>query len=253
MLISIYSDSTAIPRRALISIAETWPEILASMYRTKFGKEFFFINRSFGGIQFKELLKLFKRDSKYYFNDRNANDLNSQSICVFTSGIVDGAPRPITYKLKLLSKIPFVGPKLWGSIVGYLSKFRPKIQSHFAYTTVPINEFRIDLQDLAQISLNLNIFVILLETPMPHSNLELRSPGIIQSIKTFNTTKKIIASSYEHIRYVELADSFNEELYLSAEDGHHFNVAGHTLIADILYLEILDILDILKRTENKYH
>jgi lysophospholipase L1-like esterase len=123
-----------------------------------------------------------------------------------------------------------------------LSKFRPLIQSRFAYTPVSIAKFSIELRKLAEISDSLDIFVILLETPMPHSNLEIRSPGILKSIKKFNTAKEKIANSFEQIQYVKLSEFFADDLYISAEDGHHFNITGHGLVADILSNEILKLL-----------
>jgi lysophospholipase L1-like esterase len=77
---------------------------------------------------------------------------------------------------------------------------------------------------------------------MPHSNLEIRSPGILKSIKKFNTAKEKIANSFEQIQYVKLSEFFADDLYISAEDGHHFNITGHGLVADILSNEILKLL-----------
>jgi hypothetical protein len=242
MLIAVYSDSTALPRRGLIPVDQTWPNILSSKLLMQYEKECFFLNRSFGGITFEELIELFRRDSAYYFDLNKSKDLAFQSICIFTSGIVDGSPWPITYRLKFLSRIPFIGSSLWKHIGSYLSKFRPLIQSRFAYTPVSIAKFSIELRKLAEISDSLDIFVILLETPMPHSNLEIRSPGILKSIKKFNTAKEKIANSFEQIQYVKLSEFFADDLYISAEDGHHFNITGHGLVADILSNEILKLL-----------
>ena len=241
MLISIYSDSTAIPRRDVLNVADTWPEILAFNLRRQYGDVIFLLNRSFGGSKFGALLESFKMDSKYYHNVRNPDIFNFESICIFTSGIVDGSPRPITYKLKILNRIPYIGTRLWNKTANFLHKFRPSIQSRFSYTPVSINQFSLELRNMAELAKNLNIFVILLETPPPHSNLEIRSPGILSSIIEFNRIKKETSRSFENIIWVGVSDFFTEEYYISADDGHHYNLAGHSAIAEVLTQVILGI------------
>lgn len=241
MLISVYSDSTAIPRRNLIHLSETWPEILVSNLREKSEHEIFLLNRSFGGIEFSELLKLFNKDSKYYYNQDKSNCFDFASICIFTSGIVDGSPRPITYKLKVLNKIPFIGTWLWSKTLDYLHAYRPSIQSRFSYTPVSIKKFSRELNNLVAIAKDLNIYVILLETPPPHSHLELRSPGILNSIQDFNKIKNQTASSLKNVKFVKLSDFFNDNNYISEDDGHHFNYQGHLAIAEVLTEAILKI------------
>lgn len=241
MLISVYSDSTAIPRRDLVPLAGTWPEILVSNLRRQNANEIFLLNRSFGGVEFNVLLELFNKDSKYYYNLNSSNCFDFGSICIFTSGIVDGSPRPITYKLKILNKIPFLGNRLWNKIANYLHRYRPWIQSRFSYTPVSLKKYSVDLGKLAEVAKNLNIYVLLMETPTPHSRLELRSPGILKSIFDFNEIKRQTASSYENIEFVKVSDSFIEDYYISEDDGHHFNYEGHLAIAEILTEAILKI------------
>ena len=243
MLISVYSDSTSIPRRDLVHLSETWPEILVSNLREKSENEIFLLNRSFGGIEFSELLELFNKDSKYYYNQIKSNCYGFESICIFTSGIVDGSPRPITYKLKVLNHIPFIGNRLWSKISNYLHAHRPLIQSRFSYTPVSIKKYSVDLGKLAEVAKDLNIYVLLMETPTPHSHLELRSPGILKSIFDFNEIKKQTASSYENIKFVKVSDFFIEDYYISEDDGHHFNYEGHLAIAEFLTEAVLKIIN----------
>jgi hypothetical protein len=238
MLISVYSDSTALPRKNLTPLSDTWPYLLETNLEEKLQQEVIFLNRSFGGYKLHELLSLFKLDMGYYYDDKSINQNNSKTICIFTSGIVDGSPRPISYKLKKLDKVLFIGKFLSVKVVGFLQKFRPVIQQKFSYTPVNLDSFASDLSELGNVTKNLDVTLLLIETALPHEFLESRSPGITASIKKFNAIKKDSASRFNHFHYIEFGDSFRSDMYVSKEDGHHFNKEGHIFF----YKKILDAL-----------
>jgi len=202
MLISIYSDSTALPRINQVPVSDTWPHRLTTNLEEILQKEVFMLNRSFGGYTLHKLLSVFQEDMGYYHNNKSINKNNSKSICIFTSGIVDGSPRPITYKIKMLDKIFFFSKSISSKVIGSLHKFRPQIQKKFSYVPVSVSSFAQDLSKLGDLSKNLDLTILLIETPLPHKFLESRSPEITDSIKKFNAIKKDIASRFNHFNYI---------------------------------------------------
>ena len=241
MLISIYSDSTAMPRKNQTPVSDTWPHLLVTNLEEKLQQEVILLNRSFRGYKLHELLSVFKLDMGYYYDYKSINQNNSKTICIFTSGIVDGSPRPITYKLKKLDKVPFVGKCLLVKAIGFLHKFRPIIQQKFSYTPVKLDSFASDLSELGNVTKNLDITLLLIETPLPHEFIDSRSPGITASIKKFNATKKDIASRFNHFNYIEFGDSFRSDMYVSKEDGHHFNKEGHLFFQEKILNALLEL------------
>ena len=208
--------------------------------KEKLQQEVFLLNRSFGGYKLHELLSVFRIDMGYYYDEKSINQNNSKTICIFTSGIVDGSPRPITYKLKKLDKVPFIGKYISVKVVGFLHKFRPIIQWKFSYTPVSLDSFASDLSELGNLTKNLDFTLLLIETPCPHAHLESRSPGITKSIREFNALKKDMAGKYSNVHYIEFGDSFSNNFYISKEDGHHFNKEGHLFFQEKILNAILE-------------
>ena len=219
----VYSDSTAFPRSTIVSPIETWPillnEIASAIYL-----------RGKGGVQSKALLHSLREDSFYFNLDSNSN---YRSLVIFAFGIVDCAPRPITYKLKAISRIPIFGPRLWSLISTVLKPHRIWIQRISSYQVTPASRFQRNLEKMLNHIKNQNSLIVILGTPRPSSEAIRRSPGFEEAIDEYNEIKRKLASNFSRAIYlpIEIEDATS---YISLEDGHHFSKKGHKCIADLI-------------------
>jgi hypothetical protein len=152
----------------------------------KFNKKIYLLNQTFGVYNLSQLTQLFKKDADYFYPAVDVNVNSTQIFVIFTSGIVDGSPQPITYKLCIIDQIPIIGRLIWEKIEPLLNKHRYLIQSAISYAPTSLTKFNLDLNYLGKLSSSLNVKIILLETPLPHPKLEFRSPGVVTSIVAFN-------------------------------------------------------------------
>ena len=233
----IYSDSTALPRGLLVGVKSIWPEILLAQLKSEFPRyEFILINRSQGGIKVDQILELIQRDYPYFYTDKDMNK-NLKTVIILSIGIVDGSPQPITYKLKFISKIPYLGIPAWSAIKKLLIKSRPSIQRIWNYTPTKLNKFRNKLKVIKGIFESYQGIIIVVDTPEPHPALRTRSPGIHESIRQFNSAKQSIFENQDNFTIVNIKE-FNEESYISAQDGHHYSIKGHKTMANMIFKKI---------------
>ena len=122
----IYSDSLAFRKTSQAQdLSFTYPFKLKDLVETNLGIRTNLLLRGGGGLNIKQIREIVQRDSGYFGGDDQA--LN---IAVLQLGIVDCAPRPITYVLKpFLSSLPVVGPM----ILKILVKRRRGLQNLWSY------------------------------------------------------------------------------------------------------------------------
>jgi hypothetical protein len=240
--ILIYSDSTALPRPNSVVLDQTWPHVLRRLLEGKLiNTSVELINRSFGGINIKKTYLNILHDVQYF--GRPTKDLTgTKSIIILAIGIVDASPQPITYKLKKISIIPKIGPRIWGKLKIVLSKKRPQIQKIWSYNTTKKKVF---LKYLQKINYQLSKFnfdlIVYAETPNTHTNLEKRSPGISTSIDNYNSIKLENIEGQKNFVYLGF-EQFNDNFFENETDGHHFSRLGHAKFAEKLNATILDML-----------
>jgi hypothetical protein len=221
--IYVYTDSTGFPRSNLVSIRQIWPNLIS-------GSEVPVILRGGGGYSSRDMLRLVKSDA-FYFSLNDVEDHPKKIIVILFFGVVDCAPRPITYKLRYISKVPFFGNRIWGFLLSHiLSPNRTVIQKFWKYQLVSNNEFKVNLRRILKSITNPNVRVLICETPMPSEYVLKRSPGFEDSVKVFNSIKNEIAAEHSTVSVIELERSFTPT-YVSEEDGHHFSAADHLEIA----------------------
>ena len=227
--IIIYSDSTAFPRETLVSPSKAWPILLSPESNSVY-------LRGKGGIQAKGLLKMLREDS-YYFGFRTST--NQYHLVIFAFGIVDCAPQPITYKLKIISRIPKLGPRLWGTIAKYLLPHRVKIQENLSFRFTSPSKFQKHLEKMIRTVTNKNTKIIVLQTPMPGQQALIRSPGLVESVRRYNQIKRQVSSIFPNVIFVEVEVDANLG-YVSQEDGIHFSDFGHSQVASAIVGSIPD-------------
>jgi len=232
--IYVYTDSTGFPRSNIVSARQIWSNQISA-------SDVPVILRGGGGYSSRDMLSLVRRDA-FYFSLNEFEGYSKKIIVVLFFGVVDCAPRPITYKLRHISRVPFFGNKIWGFLLSrILSPNRTVIQKFWKYQLVSNKEFKMNLRKILKSINNPNVRVLICETPMPSKYVLRRSPGFEESIKEFNSIKNEIASEHSTVSVIELERSFAPS-YISQEDGHHFSVSDHIEIAS----KIRDSFDKLK-------
>ena len=221
--IYVYTDSTGFPRSNMVSARQIWPNQISD-------SDVPVILRGGGGYSSRDILSLVRRDASY-FSLNNFEDKSKKIIVILFFGVVDCAPRPITYKLRHISKVPFFGNRIWSFLLNRIfSPNRTAIQKFWKYQLVSKKEFEINLQKILKSITNPNAQVLICETPMPSKYVLSRSPGFEDSVKEFNSIKNKVASGHSTVSVIELERSF-APCYISQEDGHHFSVSDHLEIA----------------------
>lgn len=227
----IYSDSTALPRPPEVEPSETWYSLL--------GKDFKSIYlRGDGGITSSQIKDLVAKDATYFGLGKTKN-----LVVILAFGIVDFAPRPFTYRLAVVKKIPWLGKYLWAILSRLLLPHRAKIQRISSYQITEPLTFKKDLSWIVE-KIQSNHRVLILTTPIPSSHACRRSPGLENSIRNLNAIKERLAKHYESVKLVSL-DCILDSDYVTPQDGHHFSKAGHRKVADI-------IRDTIVLLDNKY-
>lgn len=219
--IYVYGDSTALPRHPELNAENTWPFNLGRKQDSIFV-------RGFGGATTTELVALMYRDSPYFgFSEKREKG----DTVIFAAGIVDAAPRPITYKLKIVTKVPYIGNKIWKIIARGLNKYRPTIQRFLYYKLVSFRRTSFNLNKIRKILKNPQIQIIVVGTPLPSRYVLARSPHLESNIKRLNKIKSEVCKKDNRMHFVSL-DFWSDTFYISVEDGHHYSALGHLEISN---------------------
>lgn len=217
-VIYIYSDSTAFPRPDEVRAADTWPFLITE-------HDTIVYLRGFGGATSTDLLNLIERDS-FYFGFTSSKQ---RAALIFAAGIVDCAPRPITYKLKIISKVPLIGKTMWGMLQRLLHPYRPAIQRIAHYKLVSNHKIEKNLRKIERLVTNPEMQILIIETPTPAEFVLERSPHFRKNVAKINDIKLKICSSNQRNIFVKLQLN-DPECYI--EDGHHLSVKGHTIVSE---------------------
>ncbi|CAN2169888.1 SGNH_hydrolase domain containing protein [Candidatus Nanopelagicaceae bacterium] len=220
--IYIYADSTAFPRSLSVRPEDSWPMKITQ-------KQDLMYLRGFGGATSSELVSLMERDSIYFGFREDRSEC--EDIVIFCAGIVDVAPRPITYKLKVLTKIPVFGPKIWIAIGMLLRRHRVLIQRIARYKLVSYRQYRKNLKKITKIITNKNIRILITETPIPSGYVLNRSPYFKSNVEKLNQLKLQETEWNPRLEFIRL-EIDEERQYVSREDGHHFSAKGHEVVSE---------------------
>jgi hypothetical protein len=219
-----YTDSTGLPRVNEVLPIDSWPFLLLK----ELGMSTSIYVRGFAGITSTEIFQMVVKDASYLGLTEDENEFTGVAILSF--GIVDAAPRPITYKLAWVGNKGRAGALIWSQLKRFLVPLRPKIQNKWSYSFTEPHDFENDLRGIMKTISNPRVTKILVLTPLPSRTLEERSPGIIKAVSDFNLIKRNVASEFSDVHLVEV-DSSREGFYRSEIDGHHFSKLGHCEMA----------------------
>ena len=222
----VYSDSLAFRRLSdSHDMAITYPFALARLIEEKLGIRVNLIMRGAGAACAPVVRETLERDTGYFGGDSAVTN-----IAVLQFGIVDCAPRPVTYKLApLLTRIPVVGPR----VLGWLVKYRPGIQTLMHYRLTSPRRFRREYHRMLRLCNVAQIMPVAVGMPLPPMTIEKRSPGFRRSVETYNEMIREITGE----RCCDIEESMTEEMrdtHLQS-DGHHLTAEGHRLYAERLF------------------
>lgn len=221
----IYSDSLAFRRHGQSQdIAFTYPFVLARLIESELGIRANLVLRGGGGAAVGDIGATLTRDTGYF--GASADAIN---IAVIQCGIVDCAPRPITYKLApVLRKVPIAGERVLGALVSR----RRAIQARWSYRLTPPGAFAAEYRRIVQLCHASMLRPVAVGLPLPTLAIERRSPGFRSSASIYNDLiRQALPESFCDVEQ-QITESQRDALLL--DDGHHLTEAGHRLYAESL-------------------
>lgn len=222
----IYSDSLAFRRIGQPQdISFTYPFVLKELVETRLGVKTNLLMRGAGTADVMYIKEALAKDSGYFGGDAKA--LN---IAIFQFGIVDCAPRPITYLLTpVLRMIPIVGQMMLAKLV----RHRRRLQALCSYTFTSKGKFKKEYKDIAYMCHSVDIRLIAVGMPIPPLSIEYRSPGFRRNTSIYNQLiRDVIPESFCDIEN-DMTESLRETLL--QPDGHHLTEDGHRFYAEKLF------------------
>lgn len=225
----IYSDSLAFRRlEQAQDISFTYPFKLKELIEDNLGIRTNLVMRGSGAADIRHIQATLVRDSGYFGGDSEAIN-----IAILQFGIVDCAPRPITYLLApALRNVPIIGQKILSQLV----KHRRGLQTLCSYTVTSKARFKREYAKIVRTCHAVNIRPIAVGLPLPTLSIEQRSPGFRRNVSIYNRIiQDVIPDSFCDIDS-EMTETMREEYLLS--DGHHLSERGHRFYAEKLFKNI---------------
>jgi hypothetical protein len=225
----VYSDSLAFRRLGQPhDLCFTYPFVLKELIETKLGIRTNLVLRGGGGATVTQIREVVVRDSGYF-----GGDAGGVNVAIIQCGIVDCAPRPITYAVApLLRRVPIVGGKILAALVAH----RSGIQSLWSYRVTSTRRFATEYARIIGTCHSVFIRPIAVGMPLPTLAIERRSPGFRRSASIYNgLIRDTLPESFCDIEQ-QMTESLRETVLL--QDGHHLTEAGHRLYADALFVRI---------------
>ncbi len=218
-----YTDSVAFPRIEDQALEQTWPFLVKDRLEAEYGVRVYLCLRGLGGGTIGEIRSIFLRDIGYFRGQGG----DTVSLVILNTGVVDASPQPFTYCLRIIGRIPLIGPKLWHYVQVPLRPHRAILQRIWSYKRTSPTRFKYLFDHMVRQVGRLNMAAISIDTPLTPTPLEDRSPGLRTAIQQYNALKR----ANTEVTHVAM-DWVRDEYYL--EDGHHLTLTGHRLLADRL-------------------
>jgi hypothetical protein len=219
-----YTDSVGFPRATDQSADITWPFVLKDLLERRDDAVVYLNMRGLGGGRIGEIESIFERDRAYF----RGQESGTFSFAIFNVGVVDAAPRPFTYHLKSLTKVPVVGKHAWALLSRALHSQRKSLQQMHSFRLTSPRAFSASFARMVGCSRAAGLIPISVDTPLTPLWLEDRSPGLRDSIVLYNSLKHA-----DRVAVHVPTDWVADEHYLDC--GHHLSAAGHEQLAQRLH------------------
>ncbi len=221
----VYSDSLAFRRVGQPhDLSFTYPFVLKGLIETRLGIRTNLVLRGGGGATVTHIREVVVRDSGYYGGDNSAIN-----VAVIQCGIVDCAPRPVTYVVApLLRLLPIAGPRILATLVSH----RSGIQNLWSYRVTSERRFSKEYARIVRACHASFLRPIAVGLPLPTLTIERRSPGFRRSAMLYNELiRDVLPESFCDVEQ-QMTESLRETFLLP--DGHHLTEAGHRLYAETI-------------------
>lgn len=226
-----YTDSVAFPRLRDQSLDQAWPFLLAESLRRELDVPVYPCLRGLGGGTIGQIGNILTCDTGYF----RAQETDTGSIVIFNTGVVDAAPQPFTYALRKIAAVPRLGPPVWDWIQALLSPHRARLQRLYFYRRTSQWRFSWLFDRMIRQVRRAGMTPLSIDTPLTPVSLELRSPGLRDSIVLYNEIK------HRQKDVLHVATEWVKDVHY-LECGHHFNTTGHRLMAEQLKKAVLRVL-----------
>lgn len=218
----VYSDSLAFRRPGdSADFGVTYPFLLQQSLSREFAVRANLMLRGGGGRRSAEIRRTFEHDASYFSGSGERSN-----VVIFQFGIVDCAPRPITYRvLPLLRRFPIVG----NHVVSLLSDNRAAIQRTWSYTFTSPRSFEMEYTRIFQASRSANRLTLCVGMPLPPETIEGRSPGFRAKVLEYNALIRRVSGDF----YCDIEEALDEATRqkILLDDGHHLSASGHHFFA----------------------
>jgi hypothetical protein len=235
-LFRIYGDSLGMPRKSTeIPFQLTYPELLLAKIRVRRPDlAVHLYNRSKPAGTAPELAALYASDSGYF------EPVDNQ-VVIIHCGVCDCAPRPLPpLGRRCVGKLP---EPLRKGVTTMIHRHRSAIlRAGCSWRNTPPARFSECLQTWFSAAARNAQAVFVLNIAPPTAGIEVHSPGFRASVNLYN---QLIAAAVNAVREdgLVLVDVHRAILTQDPEvrscidqaDGHHLTLAGHDLIADMLF------------------
>ena len=228
--IFIYSDSLAFRRPGQPEdISFTYPFLLKSFVEERLGKSANVLLRGSGGADAKYIRQMIKRDAGYFRGAKTPG----RNYAILQFGVVDCAPRPITYMFTpVLRRLPLIGT----TVMEILVKHRATLQKIWSYRITSPGRFEREYRSVLGICRSMELEPIVVGIPLPPLGIEKRSPGFRKSVAIYNRCiEGIFSDSYCNIEE-GLSDDVRDSILLP--DGHHLTEEGHRYYAEMMFARL---------------
>lgn len=230
----VYSDSLAFRRPGQPhDLSFTYPFVLHDLIESRLGyKTNLLLRGRGGGLTIESVKGIIKQDSGYLGGDGEA-----LTVAILQFGIVDCAPRPITYAIvPFLRRLPIVGHK----IIAALVEHRRGLQNLWSYKVTPERKFKREYSSIVYLCNSAHMRTLSVGLPLPPFVIEHRSPGFRRSASIYNELiREVVPESFCDIEQ-HISESLRESLLLP--DGHHLTEAGHQFYAEKIFEQLNKLL-----------
>ena len=181
--------------------------------------------RNRGAFNSRDVKNIVAVDSGYLAGPQN--DPSVTNLCILQVGVVDCAPRPLTYGLHRFTKRT---PILCDYVAPLIQATRPFVQRIYSYNAVAAREFAKNIKAIELLLTTGGFATLWLTIPTPPNHIEHRSPGFQQNARIYSgIIRKSVPNSIDID--AEFASAGSPSRPLLTEDGHHFSNDGHEVCA----------------------
>lgn len=228
--LSFYGDSLMVPRPGVVAATQTHSRLLECWLRERYPLlKWEVLHRARGNHTISEIAAWSASDTKYFGDVRGG-------VAVVQSGIVDGAPRPVSRQVRrMIGRLP---KPIRSFAIRFLHRNRRRIL-HLGFGSVitRLPHFESAARTiLSRLCVGHDRVFVITICPT-NSKTEKHSPGLSRNIVAYNKVwHRVVREHAGRARVIDvhsfMAAQPELDRWLTKEDGHHITEETHRWIAD---------------------